>query len=149
MQPARDEGAGARAPDGAAPQVPGGTDPQPHMPPPAQRAGARRVGQRRPMQTLCDAHSGPACKSCRGHRGVWHCCSRHHEVHPRLVPAAGGARQRMLFGLGGRCAPCPPGEGSNNDNGERASQGSGARLAPTGCLGSPRCGHGRAEGADT
>ena len=91
MQPARDAG--------AAPQAPGGSDPQPHMPPPAHRAGARRVRQRRPMQTLCDAHKALACKSCRGHRGVRHCCSRHHEGHPRMVPVAGGAR------------PPPPGGG--------------------------------------
>ena len=50
----------------------------------AQRAGGKRVGQprRRPMQTPCDEHRAPACKSCKGHRGVWHWCSRHHEGHP-------------------------------------------------------------------
>ena len=97
----------------------------------------------------CDAHSAPACKSCRGHRGVRHCCSRHHEGHPRLVPAAGGARQRTLFGLGGRCPPPPPVRGGDDDNGEGASQGSGIAMAPTGRSGIPRRGHGRAEGADT
>ena len=62
------------------------------------------------MQALCDAHRAPVCKSCRGHRGVRHCCSRHYEGHPRLVLAAGGARQRTLFGLGGpvRAMPPPP-----------------------------------------
>ena len=45
VQPARDAGAGAPALDGAVPQAPGSSDPQPHMPPPAERAGPRRVGQ--------------------------------------------------------------------------------------------------------
>ena len=44
VQPASDAGTGALAPDGAAPQAPGSSDPQPHMPPSAQRAGVRRVG---------------------------------------------------------------------------------------------------------
>ena len=151
VQPARDAGAGALAPDGAAPQAPGGSDPQPHMPPPAQRAGARSVGQRRPMQTLCVAHRAPACKSCRGHRGVRHCCSRHHEGHPRLVPAAGGAPAHAVWAGGPvhGCLGWGGGGGSDGDNGEGAPQGSGAALAPTGRLGSPRRGHGRAEGADT
>ena len=49
---------------------------QPPSPPQkrAQRAGEERVGQpRRPMQTLCDEHRAPACKSCKGHSGVRHC----------------------------------------------------------------------------
>ena len=59
----------------------------------AQRAGGKRVGQpRRPMQTLCDEHRAPACKSCKGHRGLRHCCSRHHEGHPRVM----GGGQRCL-----------------------------------------------------
>ena len=58
MQPACDAGAEAPVPDGA-----GNNDPQKPLPPPAQQAGTRRVGQRRPMQTLCDAHRAPACKS--------------------------------------------------------------------------------------
>ena len=37
-----------------------------------------------------------------------HCYSKHHEGHPRLVPAAGAAHKRTLFGHGGRCAPCTP-----------------------------------------
>ena len=51
-----------------------------------------------------------------------------------------------------RALPPPPprgGGGSDDVNGEGASQGSGVALAPTGRLGSPRRGHGRAEGADT
>ena len=75
----------------------------------------------------------------RGHRGVRHCCSRHHEGHPRLVLAAGGACQRTLIGMGGLCARCPPapprGGGSDDDNGKGASQGSGAALAPQGARG--------------
>ena len=55
MQLARDVGVGASAPNGAVPQATGSSDPQPPLPPPAQRAGTRRVGQRHPMQTLCDA----------------------------------------------------------------------------------------------
>ena len=36
----------------------------------AQQVGGKRIGQpRRPMQTLCDEHRAPACKSCKGHRG--------------------------------------------------------------------------------
>ena len=67
----------------------------------AQRAGGKRVGQpRRPMQTLCDEHRAPACKSCRGHRGVRHCCSRHHEGHPRVL----GGGQRFLPVQRGRVA---------------------------------------------
>ena len=77
---------------------------------------------------------------------------------PRGAPSTGA--------IGGRCAPAhtvwaggpvralpppppPRGGGSDDDNGEGASQGSGAALAPTGLLGGPRRGHGRAEGADT
>ena len=82
VQPARDAGVGAWVPNGAAPQATGSSDPWPPLPPPAQRAGTRRVGQRRPMQTLRDAHRAPAWKWCGGHQGVWHCCSRHHEGHP-------------------------------------------------------------------
>ena len=73
---------------------------QPPSPPQkrAQRAGGKRVGQpRRPMQTLCDEHRAPACKSCKGHRGVRHCCSRHHEGHPRVL----GGGQRCLPVQGG------------------------------------------------
>ena len=51
VQPAREAGADALAPGGAAPQAPGSSDHQPHMPPPAERAGARRAAQPRPMQT--------------------------------------------------------------------------------------------------
>ena len=108
VQPARDVGAGALAPHGVTPQALGSSDPQPHMPPLAQWAGARRVRQRHPVQTLCDPHRAPACLSCRGHRGVRHCCSRHHKGHPRPVLAAGGAHPRTLFELGGRCVPTPP-----------------------------------------
>ena len=61
----------------------------------AQRAGGERVGQpRRPMQTLCDEHRAPACKSCKGHRGLRHCCNRHHEGHPRVL---GGGQRCMLM----------------------------------------------------
>ena len=35
--------------------------------------GGKRVGQpshpRRPVQTLCDVHRAPVCRSCKGHRG--------------------------------------------------------------------------------
>ena len=73
---------------------------------------------------------------------------------PRGAPSTGASS--------GRCAPAhdvwaggpvrglpPPPLGSDADNGEAASQGSGAMPAPTGRLGSPRRGHGRAEGVDT
>ena len=111
MQPPHGAGAGALAPAGNAPQAPVGDDPQPPLPPAAQQAGMRRVGQRRPIQTLCDAHRAPACHSCKGHQGVRHCCSRHHKGHPRQATVAGGARQRTLFGMGGLCAPSPPPQG--------------------------------------
>ena len=42
------------------------------------------------MQTLCDEHRAPVCKSCKGHRGGRHCCSRHHEGHPRVLGGGGG-----------------------------------------------------------
>ena len=73
----------------------------------AQRVGGKRTGQpRRPMQTMCDEHKAPACKSCKGHRGVRHCCSRHHEGHPRVL--GGGAVQR--------CLPVQGGGGGHNSN---------------------------------
>ena len=78
---------------------------QPPSPPQkrAQRAGGKRVGQpRHPMQTLCDEHRAPACKSCKGHRGVRHCCSRHHEGHPRVL--GGGQRCLPVQGGGGATA---------------------------------------------
>ena len=54
----------------------------------------------------------PACKSYRRHRGVRHWCSWHHEGHPQVVPAAGGAQQCTLFKMGGVCAlPTPQGGG--------------------------------------
>ena len=116
------------------------------------RSGPERGGwgSDAPCRSCVTRTGPPRASHGGGHRGMRHCCSRHHKGHPRLVPAAGGARQRKLFGLGGQCAPSPPGGGgSDDDNGEGALQGSGAALAPTGCSGSLRCGHGRAEGADT
>ena len=71
---------------------------------PAQRAGSRRVEQQRPMQSLCAEHRARASTSCRGHRGVQHCCSRHHEGHLWMALAAGGARQCTLFRMRGMCA---------------------------------------------
>ena len=62
--------------------------------------GGKRIGQpRRPTQTLCDEHRAPACKSCKGHRGVRHCCSRHHKGHPRVL--GGGQRCLPVQGGGG------------------------------------------------
>ena len=62
----------------------------------ARWAGGKRAGQsQRPMQTLCDEHRVPACKSRKGHRGVRHCCSRHHAGHPRLAGGGGGGQQRL------------------------------------------------------
>ena len=63
------------------------------------------------MQTLCDPHWTLAYKSCKGQRGIRHCCSRHHEGHlaagplwpgggeghPQQAVAAGGTRQSTLF----------------------------------------------------
>ena len=109
-----------------------------------------RVGQRCPMQTLCGAHRAPACKSRRGHRG----CVALLLHAPSTTTGTldwcqeGGARERTLFGLGGLCAPKRTAQ-SDDDNGEGASQGLGAALAPTGRSGGPRRGHGRVEGAET
>ena len=56
-----------------------------------------------PMRAPCDEHRAPTCKSCKGHRGVRHCCSRHHEGHPRAMeggqwclPVHGGELQQQL-----------------------------------------------------
>ena len=65
-----------------------------------RREGGKRVGQpRRPMQNLCDDHKAPACKSCKEHRGVRQCCSRHHEGHPKVM--GGGQRCLPVQGGGG------------------------------------------------
>ena len=128
---------GAPATDGDAPQSPISHDPQPPLP------------QQRHMQPLCDSHRAPACKSCQGPRGLRQCCSRHHEGHPRLVLAAGGARQRMLFGSVRPAPPLGGRVGIGGKNGGEAPQRSGAVPAPTVRSWSPRRGHWRAKGADT
>ena len=95
------------------------------------------------MQALHDAHRAPACKSCKGHRGVRHCCSRHHEGQPRLVPAVGGARQRTLTKMGGLCAPCPRGGGgggSDDNNGGGGLTGVRYRDGTHRALGEPATG---------
>ena len=79
---------------------------------------------------------------------------------PRGAPSTGASGGRCATAHANRdggtvCALPPPppggrgGGGSDSDNGEEATQGSGAALAPTGRSGSLRRGHGRAEGADT
>ena len=113
----------------------------------------RRVGQRIPTQTRCNAHMAPLCKSSGGHLGVRHCCSRHHKGHPQLVPVAGGALERKLSRLGAGARPAPPpleggGGGSEGDNVEGATQGLGTAPAPRGRFGGPRRCHGRAKGVD-
>ena len=64
----------------------------------AKRVGGKRTGQpRRPIQTPCDEHRAPTCKSCKGHRGVRHCYSRHHEAGARtgsLVRGTGWGSSR-------------------------------------------------------
>ena len=92
VQPAHGAGVDAPVQDGDAPHAPVGGDPQLPLPPPAQRAGTRRVGQRRPMQTPCEVHRAPACKSCRGHQGG----------AALLLPAPGGTPSTGASG--GRCA---------------------------------------------
>ena len=74
-------------------------------PPPSSRGrvGVQKVHQRS-MPTLCDLHRAPACKSCKGHTGVGHCCSRHHEGHPAgrpQQPRGGQRRLRQTPGGGG------------------------------------------------
>ena len=91
-------------------------DPPPSPPPRIRRVGSRRVGRRCPLQALCDAHRVHACKSCRGHMGVRHYCSRHHEGHPRLAPGweefvapapLGGGMMRRLPHRGWAPIRCP------------------------------------------
>ena len=68
-----------------------------------QRAESKRVVQpRRPMQTVCDEHRAPACKSCKGHRGLRHCYRRHHQGHPTVM--GGGDRCLPVQGGGGGCS---------------------------------------------
>ena len=111
-------------PSGAPHQQPGGPPPPSPMRPSARRAGGKRAGQpRHPMQTLCDDHGAPACKSCKGHRGVRHCCSRHHVGHPRLV--VGGGQQRLPL----HCVPAREG-GLQLQPVVRASAGTAASEPP-------------------
>ena len=134
------------SPPGAVP----GQSRQPLPPSPphkrAQWVGGKRTGQpRRPMQTLCE-HRAPACKSCKGHRGVRHCCSRHHGGHPRVlggdqrclpVRGGGGGLQQQLGAMpfGGPVrALAPSSEGG----------GAGAAVLPRGATEGPQRGHGRA-----
>ena len=72
------------------------------------------------MQTLCDEHRAPACKSCKGHRGVRHCCSRHHKGHPRVL---GGGQRCLLVQRGGE-------GGATALSGRVALQRVGARASP-------------------
>ena len=83
-----------------------------------------------------------------------HCCSGH--TQGTLSTGASGGRCAAAHAIrDGRrvhaLCPAPPrvGEGGDDDdNGEEASQRSGAAPAPTGRSGSPRRGHGRAQGAN-
>ena len=79
--------------------VPG--QPRQLLPPSPPQKRAQRVGGNE------QGSHGALCKSCKGHRGVRHCCSRHHEGHPRVL----GGGQRCLPVLGGGCssnwALCP------------------------------------------
>ena len=84
---------------------------RPQRPPTTPTTGGAAGEQRHPMQTVCDAHRAAACKSCGGHRGMRHWCSRHHKGYPRLVLVAGGVCQRALIWIGGLCAPPPPKKG--------------------------------------
>ena len=45
VQPAQDASTGELAPDGAAPQAPGSSDPRPHMPPPVRGSKIRAISQ--------------------------------------------------------------------------------------------------------
>ena len=116
----------------------------------AQRAGGKRVGQpRRPMQTLCDEHRAPACKSCKGHRGVRHCCSRHHEGHPRVLgggqrclPVQGGGLQQRAGVLPSGGSAIMPAPVTGGEGGGPAGQGT--EASPRGGTRGPDKGHGRA-----
>ena len=111
-------------PTGAPQRQPGGPPPPSPTQQAARRARGKRAGQpRRPMQTLYDDHRAPACKSCKGHRGVRHCCSHHHAGHPRLA-GGGGGQQRLP-------AHCLPVHGGLQlQLGVRASGGSVVREPP-------------------
>ena len=149
MEPVCSVGTGALAQAGNAPRMPISDDP-PSLPPclplPAQRAWSRRVGQRHPMQSLCEC-IGPTRASRAGGRGR---CGIANEGHSWPAPTAGAARQCTLFGM----------RGGWGDDEEMASERSGARR-PQGALGARvramggqrgpwegRGGHGRAEGED-
>ena len=43
-----------------------------------------------------------------GQKGAWHCWSRDCEKHRPFVLEMECVRQRILFGIGGVCAPGPP-----------------------------------------
>ena len=122
----------------------------------AQRVGGKRRGQPRcPMRTLCDEHKALGCKLCKGHRGVRHCCSRHHEGHPRVLE--GGQRCLLVRGGGGGCsskwALCPlggrcerrlprPGEGEGVQQGrEQRCYRAGARRSRSAAKEGLRGGH--------
>ena len=70
----------------------------------AQQVWLRRVGQRCPMHSLCDARRALVCKSCRGQRGVRQCCTPHTELS-----CCGGRGCAIAQALrDGRCVPPPP-----------------------------------------
>ena len=107
------------------PSPPGAVPGQPRQllrPSPPQKRAQRGVGGRtgqpqRPTQTLCDEHWAPACKSCKRHKGVRHCCSHHHEGHPRVLGGGGQRCPPVQGGWGGglqqQLALCPSRAGAS------------------------------------
>ena len=118
------------------------------LPLPVQQAGLRRVGQRRPMPSLCDAHRAPV-QVVLGTQGAAALLL----PAPRGAPSAGtsgeGSATAHSLRDGRRVHALPPPRGGGGDDEEMASQRLGADPAPTGRSGSPGRGHGRAEGEDT
>ena len=79
-------------------------------PPPAPASagaagGIEEGGATTPHAVFVRRAQSPRMQVVPEHRGVRHCCSRHHKGHPRLAPAVGGARQCTIFGMGGVCTP--------------------------------------------
>ena len=112
-------------------------------------AGGGEKGGAAAAPHVCDEHRAPACKSCRGHRGVRHCCSRHHEGHSKVlgggqrclpVQRRGLQQQAGLLPSGGPALVPRPVTGG--EGGDLAGQG--AAASPRGGTQGPGQGHGRA-----
>ena len=145
----------------------GGAGPPP--PPPRGRAGATKAASPSLPPTKKGTAGGggrnrvatapypviyrpiPACKSCKGHRGVRHCCSRHQEGHPTVLGGGGSTVSASSGGGGGgatwhsalRSGACAGslirgrGRGSNRAGSSSAAAG-GARRSRSAATGGPQ-----------